>query len=130
MSFDSHSLERLRELGRKLPKSLPSPNSNSGSDKESKGRLHPIETEQNPNKLFQELIKASPDGKIPSHLIERLKKAESFELANRTINSEKPNPKHKKNSDFKSQEVLKSIEQKDNLYIAFKQLLLEEDNDN
>ncbi len=130
MSLDSHSLERLRELGRKLPESLPNPKRDSGSDKESKQRLHPIETEQNPNKLFQELIKASTDGKVPPHLIERLKKTESNQLANLTLDNEKHIPKHKKNSDYNSQKVLNSIKQKDDLYIAFKQLLLEEDNDN
>ena len=130
MSLDSHSLERLRELGRKLPKSLPNPKRDSGSDEESKQRLHPIETEQNPNKLFQELIKASTDGKVPPHLIERLKKAESNELADLKVDNEKHIPKHKKNSDYNSQKALTSIKQKDDLYIAFKQLLLEEDNDN
>ena len=79
MSFDSHSLERLRELGRKLPNSLPVPNTKSSkTTKDTKGNLHPIETEQDPKKLFGELIKASPDGKVPAHLIDRLKKTESL----------------------------------------------------
>ena len=125
MSFDSHSLERLRKLGRQLPNSLPKPNSSSKSNLEKQRKLHPIENEQNPQKLFQELIKASPDGKIPSHLLERLKKAEQLNLQEANIN--KLNSEHINKSN--SQKAFKSVGQQDDLYIAFKQLLLEEDDD-
>ena len=126
MSFDSHSLERLRKLGRQLPNSLPKPNSSSKSNLEKQRKLHPIENEQNPKKLFQALIKASPDGKIPSHLLERLKKAEKMEIQESSLNGLNSEHINKSNS----QKALKSIEQQDDLYIAFKQLLLEEDEDN
>jgi len=126
MSFDSHSLERLRKLGRQLPNSLPKPNSSSKSNLEKQRKLHPIENEQNPQKLFQELIKASPDGKIPSHLLERLKKAEEVELQEANLNN--LNSKHI--NKLNSKKAFKSVEQPDDLYITFKQLLLEEDEDN
>ena len=129
MSFDSHSIERLRELGRKLPKSLPKPKDVSNSDGRAKSNLHPIETEQNPKRLFQELIKASPDGKIPPHLLERLKKAESLEIKKSIPNDIDLNSEYIKQSNSNSQNAVKPIEKEDNLYIAFKQLLLEEEND-
>ena len=126
MSFAAHSIERLRELGRQLPNSLPKPNISSKSNLEKQKKLHPIEKEQNPKKLFQELIKASPDGKIPSHLLERLKKAEELESQGARLKS--PNPKHTTKSN--SQRGFKTVEQQDDLYVAFKQLLLEEGEDN
>jgi hypothetical protein len=70
MSFDSRSLERLRELGRQLPQPLPAPQARPAAAPQQ--RLHAVETEQDPDKLFHELIKASPDGKVPPHLMERL----------------------------------------------------------
>ena len=76
MTFDSHSLERLQELGRKLPKEISKPQSNElNNQKETKTQqLHPVETETNPEQLFRELMEISPDGNIPPHLLERLKK--------------------------------------------------------
>ena len=59
MSFDPNSLERLRELSRQLPKTLPTPNSSFLKAKQSSNSKHPIETEENPQELFKELIKAS-----------------------------------------------------------------------
>jgi len=76
MSFDSHSLERLHQLGRQLPKPLDVPNPSIDSSKKSIGKKHPIETEDDPNNLFKELINASIDGKVPKHLINRLKETE------------------------------------------------------
>ena len=126
MSFDSHSLERLRKLGRQLPNSLPQPNSSSKSNLGKQRKIHPIESEQNPTKLFQELIKASPDGKIPSHLLERLKKTEELELKEAKLNNLSSEYINKSNA----KKAFKSVEQLDDLYIAFKQLLLEEEEDN
>ncbi len=74
MSFDSHSIERLRALGRQLPKSLAQPNSTKKKREINKNNQHPIETEKNPQVLFQEFMRASPDGNIPKHLIHRLNK--------------------------------------------------------
>ncbi len=129
MSFDSHSLERLRELGRKLPKPLPETNNISKSSKKTKSNLHPIETEEKPEKLFEELIKASPDGEIPPHLIERLKEVESLEHKKSITTKIDTSSKQKQESKPNYKKDFKAIEQKDDLYIPFKQLLLEEYND-
>jgi len=128
MSFDSHSLERLRELGRSLPTSLPTPKANSSANQKPSTKLHPIETEQDPQKLFGELIKASPDGTIPSHLISRLKEAEFLDAEKKAhkkyTDLDKPN---KESSNHSNKEKLKPDLEKDDLYISFKRLLLEEE---
>ena len=63
MTFDIHSLKRLKELGRKLPKEISKTHSNeSKNHKETKQqKLHPVEIESNPEKLFRELMDISPD---------------------------------------------------------------------
>lgn len=76
MSFDPRSLERLRELGRQLPQPLPRPEPPPAA-KPGAARLHPVESEQDPDRLFHELIKASPDGTVPPHLLQRLKEQEA-----------------------------------------------------
>ena len=121
MTFDSHSLERLKELGRKLPKELSKPQSNELKNlKETKNqKLHPVETETNPEQLFRELMEISPDGNVPPHLLERLKKLESN------------NVKISSNSDSQIKENSKDISAEDalNLYTQFQQFLLEDDID-
>ena len=115
MTFDSHSLERLKELGRKLPKELSKPQSNELKNQ----KLHPVETETNPEQLFRELMEISPDGNVPPHLLERLKKLESN------------NVKISSNSDSQIKENSKDISAEDalNLYTQFQQFLLEDDID-
>ena len=128
MSFDSHSLERLRELGRKLPNSLPVPKTKSSkANQNTKAKLHPIETEQDPKKLFGELIKASPDGKVPAHLLDRLKKTESLNLEKQPLKASFSQLDTK-------QRAVKSKNKSTNLnlpkndpYISFERLLLEEE---
>ena len=121
MTFDSHSLERLKDLGRKLPKEISKPQSNElKNQKESeKQNLHPVEIETNPEQFFRELMEISPDGNIPPHLLERLKKIESN------------NVKISSNSDQCINENYNnlSIEDSVNLYTQFQQLLLEDDID-
>ncbi len=121
MTFDSHSLERLKELGRKLPKEISKPQSNElKNQKETKKQtLHPVEVETNPEQLFRELMEISPDGNVPPHLLERLKKLESNNL------------KISSNSDPYINENSKhlSIEESLNLYTQFQQFLLEDDID-
>tara|TARA_Y100001968_G_C18821170_1_gene464694 strand:+ start:48 stop:410 length:363 start_codon:yes stop_codon:yes gene_type:complete len=120
MTFDSHSLERLKKLGRKLPKEISKPQSNEilNQNKSKKQNLHPVEIETNPEQLFRELMEISPDGNVPPHLIERLKKIESSNLA---ISS---------NSDTHiSGNSQDSIEDSVNLYTQFQQFLLEDDID-
>ncbi len=128
MTFDHHSLERLRELRRNLPQPLPS-STPSPKNKKPDPRLHPIETEDNPQKLFKELINASPNGEVPAHLIDRLKEIES-------LNSIKKDPldssRNIKTSDktvpYQSQHPSEQVSNQPNdLYIAFNQLLLEEE---
>ena len=125
MSFDPHSLKRLRELGRQLPKELPKPKvptKNQGIY-EATSRLHNIETEKDPKILFQELIKASPDGRVPSHLIARLKDLETHQIKN---NDEKDSPKQINTSNMEHSP--KDFET-ENLYASFKMLLLENEDD-
>ena len=121
MTFDSHSLERLKELGRKLPKELSKPQSNElKNQKEEKNqKLHPVETETNPEQLFRELMEISPDGNVPPHLLERLKNLESN------------NVKISSNSDPQINENSKDLSTEDalNLYTQFQQFLLEDDID-
>ena len=119
MSFDSHSVERLRKLSRELPQALPTPNSKLESKQVSSSKSHPIETEKNPQELFKELIKASPDGNIPKHLLARLKELEKNALENKFSNLSKSplSPNLRKN------------DPPNELYISFKKLLLEEEED-
>ena len=117
MNFDSQSLERLRKLSRQLPPPLPTPNKALSTNQESNSRLHRIETEEDPHELFKELIKASPDGKIPKHLIDRLKEVEDQSLEKQS----KSKPELADPFDRNQKE------QVDNLYVSFKRLLLEEE---
>ncbi len=113
MTFDSHSIDRLKELGRKLPKEI----SKSQTDelrnlkKTENQKRHPVEVETNPEQLFRELMEISQDGNVPPHLLERLKKIESNK-AKIEINKN-------------SQKL--SINDSDSLYTEFKQFLLEDD---
>ena len=121
MTFDNHSLERLKELGRKLPKEITQPQTNELKiQKETKKqKLHPVEIETNPEQLFRELIEISPDGNVPPHLLERLKKLESN---NAIISS---------NLDLQVNDNSKELLAEDalNLYTQFQQFLLEDDID-
>ena len=121
MTFDSHSLERLKELGRKLPKEISTsqPNESIIPKNRKKQQLHPVEVETNPEKLFRELIDISPDGNVAPHLLERLKNIESINI---------------KHSSSKDQNMEKdyqdiSIDDSQKLYTQFKQLLLEDEID-
>ncbi len=121
MTFDSHSLERLKELGRKLPKEIsksqPSQSRKPTDTKEP--TLHPVETETNPEQLFRELMEISPDGNVPSHLLERLKTLET--------NKVKAPPKKELTINENDQDL--SNKESLNLYTQFKQFLLEDDCD-
>ena len=121
MTFDSHSLERLKQLGRKLPKeiSYSQPNESRNSKEIKKQKLHPVETESNPEQLFRELMEISPDGNVPHHLLERLKKLEA-----NTVNISS-NTDQVINEDAQELSINESL----NLYTQFKQFLLEDDID-
>ena len=80
MSFDPRSLDRLRELGRTLPKPLPAPElpAAEGSSASTPGaKRHRVETETDPDALFHELMRVSSDGTVPPHLMDRLRDAEA-----------------------------------------------------
>ena len=140
MSFDPRSLERLRELGRQLPARLPEPEPPTATSKASQVR-HRVETEKNPEELFRELMKASQDGTVPEHLMARLKQLEAQrkptgqavplssgtdvpELAAPTRSQPGPG----KNTAPKRPKVAPGSEE-ESLYVAFGQLLLEDEGD-
>jgi hypothetical protein len=80
MGFDSRSLERLRQLGRTLPKPLPPPEPAAparSTATPATDRRHRVETETDPDALFRELMRVSPDGNVPPHLLDRLRDAEA-----------------------------------------------------
>tara|TARA_B100000965_G_scaffold395202_1_gene408400 strand:- start:3849 stop:4214 length:366 start_codon:yes stop_codon:yes gene_type:complete len=121
MTFDNHSLERLKELGRSLPQEIStSQQRKSNNQKETtKHKLHPVEVETNPEQLFRELMEISPDGNVPPHLLERLKNLEQ-KKAQSSSNTE--SLVNKNSQDISNNELLE-------LYTEFKQFLLEDDID-
>lgn len=106
MSLDPHSLDRLRALGRQLPRPLPAPEPAAAPVR----NRHPVETEQGPEQLFRELIKASLDGRVPPRLLNRLKRVEADQ---RCIS---------KSHDVSSEGTQEAEAQ---LYVTFQQMLLE-----
>lgn len=74
MSLDPRSRERLEALGRTLPSKLPTPTPPEAAPApRAQDRRHRVETEQNPERLFHELMDASRDGTVPPHLMDRLR---------------------------------------------------------
>ena len=141
MSFDPRSLERLKELGRSLPKPIAPPQSNPDRPVKATEKRHRIETEDNPERLFQELMKASSDGTVPEHLMARLKEAERH-IASQ--NKAKAKAQVPPSSQTLSRQPLRGGQGKttrpsrpdvaagseeESLYVAFGQLLLEDDED-
>jgi hypothetical protein len=141
MSFDPRSLERLKELGRSLPEPIAPPQENTDRPVKATEKRHRIETEDNPERLFQELMKASSDGTVPEHLIARLKVAERHVA---TKNKAKANAQTLPSSQTLSRQPLHGGQGKttrpsrprvaagseeESRYVAFGQLLLEDDED-
>ena len=121
MTFDSHSLDRLKELGRILPKEISKskPNQSKNQDEIKNQKLHPVEVETNPEQFFRELMQISQDGNVPPHLLERLKEIELINVkSSSTIN---------KNINKNYQDS--AIEDSHRLYTQFKQFLLEDEID-
>tara|TARA_Y100001968_G_scaffold155964_1_gene142474 strand:- start:1718 stop:2098 length:381 start_codon:yes stop_codon:yes gene_type:complete len=125
MSLDSHSLDRLRQLGRQLPDTLPSPkiSTKTNSKQTAKNKRHQVELEEDPHKLFHSLMDISPDGNVPAHLISRLKETE---LTKRIEPSQSPHPNNSKDIS-NSRQNRKINENEDDLYRSFMHLLSEED---
>ena len=138
MSFDPRSLDRLRELGRTLPQALPEPKP-PVSPKPQQVR-HKVETEDNPEELFRELMKVSEDGTVPEHLMARLKQLEAQRSPQPSTDGSRsglaqelpPLPKASsakgKNTRPKPSKATPGSEE-ESLYVAFGQLLLEDDED-
>ena len=117
MSFDPRSLERLQELGRQLPKPLEPPTPQPQAKPQ---RQHRMETEEDPEELFRQLMQVSPDGTVPEHLMARLRQLEAqrkwkpLEPGSKPTTTKKGTNKMAENQD-------------DSLYSEFEQMLLEED---
>jgi hypothetical protein len=88
MSFDPRSLERLRELGRSLPKPLPAPETRATPAPERP--RHRVETETDPETLVRELMQASSDGTVPPHLMDRLRQLEGERQSRRQAAALRP----------------------------------------
>ena len=143
MSFDPRSLERLRELGRQLPQKLPDPagNANATTTPKTGPKRHRVETEQDPDALFRELMTVSEDGTVPEHLMARLKQLEaqrkpsgqssSLNSSNEVPGLAAPTRSQAgpgKNTKPKRPKVAPGSEE-ESLYVAFGQLLLEDEGD-
>ncbi len=118
MTLNAHNLKRLKELSLRLPKEMVQKK----EEPQTKSPRHRIEVETDPSILFHELINASTDGNIPPHLITRLKEAEINNLSSKspTLNNpKKPGQNNLKRSASPSTE--------ETLYMAFADLLLEEE---
>ena len=152
MSFDQHSLDCLRELGRQLPQKLPDPEpattKSNGNRRGAKGsdhqgpKLHKVETEQDPDVLFRELMSASEDGTVPDHLMSRLRRLEAQRqptarqaLQEPISSTDLPAPprvsgKSNGKNTRPSRPKVSPGSEEESLYVAFGQLLLEDDEDN
>ena len=138
MSFDARSLERLQQLGRSLPQPLPKPEPAAETTLPASQKRHRVETETDPQALFRELMQVSPDGSVPEHLLDRLRQAEADQQRQRQVEqrqslqrqSTQPSsagarhelrPNRQRPAASNSEEL--------ELYTAFQQLLLEDDED-
>ncbi len=141
MSFDPRSLERLKELGRSLPEPIAPPQQNTDRPVKATEKRHRIETEDNPERLFQELMKASSDGTVPEHLMARLKDAERHVAiqnkakvnaqtlpSSQTLSTQPLHGGQGKTTRPSRPKVAAGSEE-ESLYVAFGQLLLEDDED-
>jgi hypothetical protein len=123
MSLDPRSRERLEALGRQLPKPLPEPPPKAPAT----AARHPVETEQHPDRLFRELMAASPDGHVPPHLLERLKQLEANGAASAPPSpaaARPPSPPERRGRPGRRKP---ETEEDHQLYATFAQLLLEQE---
>ena len=143
MSFDSKSLERLRDLGRKLPEKLPEPEPiQRRSTVKNEPKLHRVETEQDPEALFHELMTVSQDGTVPDHLMARLKDIETKRTSKTkpglrsegsstdAVTAPQSIRERGGNAGKTTRPTRRSVSpgsEEERLYVAFGQLLLEDD---
>ena len=122
MSLDPRSRERLEALGRRLPQPLPAPAAKPASS----SPRHPIEAEEDPEQLFRELMAASPDGRVPPHLLDRLRELEGRRAAPPNASTAPTGPAAP--AAPRRPGVRHSDAQQDpQLYATFAQLLLEQE---
>ena len=126
MNFTPDSINRLNDFKRKLPSKLETHKDLDSPNNLVNRKVHPIETEKDPEKLFHELMKASTDGSIPPHLINQLKKLEKKNNLHIKENDTAPSRKAKPSGN-RSFAKSNSLKDEDNLYLAFQNLLLEEE---
>ena len=125
MVLDPENIKRLQDFNKRLENPSKATHVQTKRTNPLKQSLHPIETEENPQQLFRELMKASANGDVPAHLMKRLKELE-IKQRNAHPPSLKQGNKHNSNLPYtKTNEIHPSSE----LYTAFKMLLLEEEDD-
>jgi len=142
MAFDPRSLERLRELGRSLPQPLPKPEPKPPASARARAAepRHKVETETDPEQLFRELMQASADGTVPPHLMERLRQVEGQRRQRPVAGGpstsassgsptapEMPTPKARRRDTAIGRPDPKLAAAHGDLYTAFQQLLLEDE---
>ena len=123
MAFDPRSRERLEALGRRLPQPLPAPQPDPPPP--ARRRQHAIETEDDPAQLFRELMRASPDGSVPDHLLQRLRELERPPLRRDGPGSDGPGSGGP-GSGGRALEPGGTAPEADDPYRMFQELLLEE----
>ena len=138
MSFDARSRERLEALGRRLPQPLPTPPQQDAPKATEK--RHRVEVEENPEALFRELMQVSPDGTVPPHLMERLRELEARRqdtpaAAGRSTPAAIPaaasatGRNRRTGANTVGRADPRTAADHGDLYTAFQQLLLEDDED-
>jgi hypothetical protein len=126
MSFDAHSRERLEALGRTLPSKLPLPTpAETAPPPRAVDRRHRVETEQDPGRLFHELMDASRDGTVPPHLMDRLKGLE--QAARPAPSAPAAGLDSRRRAGRGGRAPDSDAQLRDELYTAFTQLLLEDE---
>jgi len=140
MSFDPRSRERLAALGRQLPRRLPVPEPvpPPAADRPNPGAAgrHPVETVQDPERLFRELMDVSPDGTVPPHLMDRLRQLEAQRPATGSGGATAGAPSSKREGSKPgatrqprptAPRGSRAGSEQQDLYTAFQQLLLEDE---
>ena len=131
MSFDARSLERLQQLGRSLPQPLPRPTPKATEAVQPSERRHPVEIEENPEALFRELMKISPDGSVPPHLLERLRQLEQSRRiaaaeSRGTAQPRSSAAQRPSGAAIRARTAAQNPHE-NNLYVTYQQLLLEDE---
>jgi len=131
MSFDARSRDRLQALGRSLPQPLPKPEQPQQSQTKASDRRHKVELEQNPEALFRELMQVSPDGTVPPHLMERLRELESRRQSATPAPAPSiaASPTKLRGRNTAGRADRRTAAEFGDLYTAFQQLLLEDEED-